>query len=425
MRYQNHAAVGRAPTTCRWFARLLVAGFAAAFWLPSLAAAADAPPKPNKKVSAALSAANQAIAAKNFALASAKIAEAQAIPKREPIDDYNIDESRIYLYQEQGGSPPELLAILEKSLQTPQFFSGDGVDRRQRAIIQVSYNTKQYSKAIDYCKRWLQAHPDDKPIMELLGNSYYLTQDYKGTLEVMQGLSALAEKLGEMPKESWLGLTLSANSYLQDTQGVIASYEKLLRYYPKRDYWQRYLSQITRGERSPAAMTQWFRLMYETDTLRSADEYVEFANLLVQDEASPAEALRVVQRGFERKTLGADDKSKAQHEALLASVQKKAIADQASLVAEEKLQRANSTAAADAGLGLAYFSQEKYDQAIASLERGLNKGGLKNPDRYRFALGIAHFSKGNREQSRVAFGAIPADSPLARPAHAWLLRTQN
>lgn len=106
---------------------------------------------------------------------------------------------------------------------------------------------------------------------------------------------------------------------------------------------------------------------------------------------------------------------------------KKTADDLASLPQYEKDVRASkaTTGQMEAGLGLAYFSNEMYDQAIEWLEAGLKKGGLKEPENYRMALGIAYLRKGKKDQARATFAAVQAGSPLAKAANLWTIRTYN
>jgi TolA-binding protein len=76
-------------------------------------------------------------------------------------------------------------------------------------------------------------------------------------------------------------------------------------------------------------------------------------------------------------------------------------------------------------LGLAYFSFGMNEQAVKALEEGFKKGGLKNSDDYRMVLGIAQLRTGQKESARTTFQSVPANSPFARVANLWAIRTYN
>jgi hypothetical protein len=396
--------------------------------MPAIGASKDkdkekepAPLQVSKKVGVLYNEASAAINAKQFDVAETKLKEAEAVDKKTPYDQFQIDELRAFSYAIQGINFPELLAIYERSLQTPEYFIGDAGKNRIKQIVGASYNAKEYGKAVEYGNRWLADHPDDAIVLNTLGNAYYLTKDHKNAYTTMTTLVGLAEKTPEPPKETWLRVALSSAASLEDEGLIASSYEKLLRYFPKEDDWARYLSRMTYKEKSEPVLLQWYRLYADVGALTRPDQYLDYAQLAT-DSASHSEAARVLQKGVDSKVLTTDV-----HKASLAAARKKADSERQQLGAEEKQVQASSssTGVMDAGLGLAYFSLEQYDKAVSSLDSGLKKGGLKNPDRYRMALGIAYFKKGDREQARSTFMAIPQDSPLAKAAAAWTVRTYN
>jgi TolA-binding protein len=66
-----------------------------------------------------------------------------------------------------------------------------------------------------------------------------------------------------------------------------------------------------------------------------------------------------------------------------------------------------------------------YEQAITALDAGIKKGGLKNIDDYRMAMGISQLRTGQKDAARAVFQSIPANSPFARVANLWAIRTYN
>jgi len=389
----------------------------------AIAAERDAK-KVSEKVGKPLKAAQEAIARKQFDLAFAKIREAQA-EKKTAFEEFQINESLAYLYSNEK-KYEEVGAIYEKSLEHPDFLAADQADARVKTVAQLAFQNKQYSKVSEYTKRWLRTHPNDQEMTVMLGNSYYMTKDYRQAREVMNGLIAQAEKNGEAPKEVWLQLVNTCSTELDDSAGIVAALEKLVRYYPKADYWERLLDRASRNERADRVMFQWFRLEFDAGAMKRDDQFMEYAQL-ASDANLYGEMLRVVETGFEKKILGADEKKKERHTRLLNTAKQKAQADKAQLPQLEKEAQASKveTGQLDAGLGLVYFGYEMYDQAILALERGIKKGGLKNVEDYKIALGIAQLHKGQKETARSTFRSIPASSPLAKVASMWALRTFN
>ena len=66
----------------------------------------------------------------------------------------------------------------------------------------------------------------------LLGQSYYLLNDYRDAATIMMGVANAAEKGGRTPDENWLQIVLSSQFKLDNKDGI-AEALKLVRYYPK------------------------------------------------------------------------------------------------------------------------------------------------------------------------------------------------
>lgn len=399
-------------------------------FLTTVAVAADKEPKApkvNQKVGLALQAAEAAIRAKDYDLAAAKIKEAEEVKKRTPFDDFKIDEYRAYLYSNQGVKFPEVIAIYEKSLTTPELLAPEAAELRLKQLTALYFNVQNYPKAIEYGKQWLTKHPDDQQIVVLVGKAHYLSKDYAGTLASMKTAIAQSEAAGKVPEEQWLQLVPSSASQLDDQASIVWGYEQLARYYPKPDYWNKLLDRALRAEMNNELGTLYvFRLMDDTAVLAKAENYQEYAQLAVE-KAYPGEALKVLESGFAKKVLGNDPKDKAAQQRLLEDVKRKATADRAQLPqAEKEAQSAKANSGQlTAGLGLAYFSLGMYPEAAQALDTGIKQGGLKNIDDYRMALGISQYRAGQKESARAQFQQVPAESPLGRVAKLWAIRTYN
>jgi len=380
--------------------------------------------KIGEKVGKPLSAALDAVQKKQFDVALAKIKEADAVEKKKPFEQFKIDETTAYLYASQQ-KDGEVAAVYEKMLQTPQFLDPKQYGGLVKQIAVSYFRAQQYDKSAEYSKLWLKDNPTDLDVVGLLGQTYYTQKDYKQAREQMMAATAAAEKSGQAPKEGWLQFWRASSIELGDDAGITTVYEKLVRYYPKADTWDRLLGRVSANERSDRVMFQWFRLMADVGALKRSDQYMEYTQLAL-DAAMPGEALKAVETGYEQKILGVEAKDKERHQRLLNKAKESVQADKAQLPQVEKeAQAAAATGGMVAGLGLAYFSYDQYDKAVESLENGIKKGGLKNPEEYKIALGISQMKRGNKDQARDTFKSVAVDSPLAKVASMWVLRTYN
>jgi hypothetical protein len=85
--------------------------------------------------------------------------------------------------------------------------------------------------------------------------------------------------------------------------------------------------------------------------------------------------------------------------------------------------RAKPTGDNDVKLGAAYLSYGELPKAVEALQRGITKGGVKNPDEAAILLGIAHLRAGNKPEAAKAFNMANKDATMTRIAKLWLLST--
>ncbi len=397
----------------------LGSGLATATLLPTLAVAADAAPSIGPKVGKPMKAAQDAMKAKNWAEALAKVKEAQAIEGKSAFEEYQINEFLGFILINQKDYTGAAAAF-EKNITSGQVPAAE-LNNKLKTVAQLTFQTKQYPKAIDYTSRYLKAVPGEPDMQMLLAQGYYLQKNYKSASEAALPAIVASERAGKKPDENWLLLMMRSNYELNDNAGIQTSLEKLVRHYPKPDYWDGLLSTMAKtGERNDRLTLGIYRLRLETGTLKRADDYIEMGQLAI-DAGVPGEAQQVVEAGFANKLLDVPE-SKARNERLLASAKKLVEADKATIANEAKAAQAAPTGQADVGVGQAFLSYGQYDQAIEALDRGIKKGSVKLPEEAQISLGIAYLKKGQKAQAQSAFKAVAGDSPWARLAGLWALR---
>jgi tetratricopeptide (TPR) repeat protein len=136
----------------------------------------------------------------------------------------------------------------------------------------------------------------------------------------------------------------------------------------------------------------------------------------------PGEADRVMQAGYQAGVFTTTDKTKAaRHTRLAEAAKNSAEADRRGLPSAEKDAQKAGTGQAQVALGLAYASFEQYDKAAAALAKGLQLGGLKDPDQTALSLGIANLKLGKQTEALKAFGQVKVDPGMVEVAHLWEL----
>jgi len=414
---------GRSVIRAGWLALLVPLALVAGAVLPGLAGAADAPKPPT--VSAALQKPLKAIqdllTAKKYSDAVAKLQEARALPVRTPYDNFVISQFSYQAYYATKDYDNAVKAMAE-SLDSGFIDAADSA-KLVRAIAQLNYQLKNYDKAIEYGTRSIKSGGADEEMYTLVGQAYYLNNDYKGTLGFMNSYVDELEKKGSAPKEQSLQIMLSACLKLQDDSCTTNALERLVVHYPKPEYWQNLILSIRKTSRGSDNTTLNIdRLAMEVDALSPGD-YADMAQMAFEA-GLPGEAQKVLEKGFANKVFP-EGREKEREVRLLESVKKLAATDKSQLASLESQTAAAKTGNPDVKLGIAYLTYDMYDKAVAAIQRGIAKGSLKNPDEAQIMLGVAQLRLKNREEAIKAFKGAKADPNLTRLAGLWALRAQQ
>ena len=404
-----------------------VAVVGASFVPATPAAAADDKskgPTVSRDLAKPLKAAQDALNAKKYPDAIAKLKEAEANPKKTPYDEHIINELSAVAYARTGN-----YAEAEKAFEAQVndgFLQQSEIPQRVKAVAQLNYQLKNYDKAIEYGNRAIKGGFADEDINIVVGQSYYLKGDWKGTLKFEEGLVDSDIKAGRTPKDQALQLILSSCVKMEDADCETKALEKLVAYYPKPDYWKQLLYTMAQDKatnQSDRTTLQLYRLMSEVDVLARPDEYTEMAQLAIE-QGSPGEAVKILEKGFQ-KGVFADQRTKDKNQRLLDSAKKTAATDEASLPKTEKDADASPTGDKDVGVGFAYLGYGQYDKASDLLSKGLSKGGVKSEPEARLLLGIAQLKAGHKDEAVKTFHAVKGDPSLERLANLWSLHAKQ
>jgi tetratricopeptide (TPR) repeat protein len=351
------------------------------------------------------------------ALAKAKEAQAQA---KSPFDTFKTYDILAYLNIKAGDYPAALRAF-------EQIIDSQYLEEAQRAqyvktMTQLYFQTKSYGKTVEFGQRWLKNSSGDIDAIVLVGQSYYLQKDCKNATRYMDQAIEASQHAGKPVKEVYFQIKLQCATDAKNSAGEIDALEDLVAHFPKKDYWNGLLTLLARDV-PDRTMLHFYRLKFDTDTLTSASDYEEMAQLAVEF-GYPGEAQTVLERGFATKVLE-NDKDVERHKRLLESSKKTADSDRKSLSMFDKEARNNKTGEADVKLGFAYLTYGDSAKAIEAIERGVGKGGVKNPAEAKIFLGMAYLKAKHADEAKKAFRDAKDDQLLGRIAKLWLLRAEQ
>jgi len=380
--------------------------------------------KPNvsAKLAKPLKAALDANNAKKFPEALAKIKEAEAINPKTPYDEYVINELSAFAYGRTNDLPNA-----EKSMEanmTSQYVPQSEIGERAKRLAIINYQLKNYDKAIEFGNKAIKGGENDEQTYTVVSQAYYLKNDFKNTKQFTEQYIDSEIKAGKTPKEDTLLLEQSSCAKLDDEDCITKTLEKLVTYHPKTEYWQNLVYSMFQSQgMNDRSLMNTYRLASEVDVLKKPEDYTEMAQLAIE-QGSPGEAQKILEKGFQ-KNVFTDPRSQDKNKRLLASAQKAADADKATLAKAGTEADAAATGDKSVGVGLAYLGYSQYDKAAEFLDKGLKKGSVKNEPEARLLLGIAQLKSGKKDDAMKSFKAVKGDANLERLANLWSLRAKQ
>ena len=180
----------------------------------------------SKALGKPLKAAQDAMTAKKYPEAIAKLKEAEAISGKTPWDEHLINEMYGYTYAHTNDFPDAAKAY-EATL-SDGFVDPADVPGRVRLLAQMYYQLKNYDKAIDFGTRAIKGGFDNEEIQTIVGQAYYLKNDYKGTIKFVDSWIDSSLKKGQTPKEQTINLVLSSCVKLEEAECTSKSLEAVL-----------------------------------------------------------------------------------------------------------------------------------------------------------------------------------------------------
>jgi hypothetical protein len=347
-----------------------------------------------------------------------KINEADAVGGKTAYESYLVQRMRVSAAAGVGDgatAATALDAVIASGHATPS-------ERIQmtEAVAVAYYRNKEYAKAAQWTQRFVKEGGNDPTMHQVLVQSYYLSNDCASVSRELQ--PATQVEGGHAPSEE--DLQLLANCYQRqgDKNGYAAAMEKLVTFYPKKDYWADLLSR-TQGKPgfSDRLDLDLYRLKLITGNLTAVNDYLEMAQLDLEA-GYPAEAKKVVDQGYSAKILGIGPEAARQQR--LRDLVTKSIADaQTSAAQHESDAQAAREGDALVNLGFAAVTDGKFDKGLALMEQGISKGNLKHPDDAKLRLGIAYLMAGKKPKGREVLRSVKGNDGTQDVARLWLIQS--
>jgi len=384
----------------------------------ALSGAASAQESLRPEVGKPLQAAQDLIKSGRYREALVKVHDAEAVGARNANETYLIERMRIAAAS--GAGDADTAARSFEALSSSGRVSGPDKLRMIESISGSYYRVGQYAKAMQWGQRYFREGGTSPAIRTMLIQSQYLSGDFAGATKELTAEIQSADRSGTPPPEDRLKLLLNAATRQGDNNAVVFAMERLVTYYPKKEYWVDLLSRMQRKPNfSDRLALDAYRLSLATGSMTLSADFMEMAQLALQADL-PTEGKQVVDKGFATGALGAGAEAE-RHKRLRDLVNKRLAEDQASRAADEKQAESAKTGDALVAVGMNLLFTGQTAKAVQLIQQGIAKGGLKRPEDAKLHLGIAQLTAGEKAKAQVTFKTVQGSDGTGDLARLWTL----
>ncbi|MEO8936628.1 MAG: hypothetical protein ABI277_16890 [Burkholderiaceae bacterium] len=363
-----------------------------------------------------LQAAQEALKAKRYADAAAKIREAEAVPGKTANEQVTIERMRAAVAAASGDIQGQIAVIGSGKLPPAEQI------RMIQSVAGQYYTQHDYASAATWTQRYLKDGGADPQMRSILVQSYYLAGDC-GSLARTVGATQ-GEDAGRPASEEQLQTLASCYLKAKDNTGYVGALEKLATFYPKKEYWADLLARVqtTKGF-SDRLQLDVYRLKLASGLMASTSDYMEMAQMALGDD-HPAEAKKIVDQGFTAKVLGAGgDVERQKRLADLAG--KRFNEGQAGLAKAEAGALSQRDGNDLVNVGYDYVGYGQAAKGLSLMEQGIKKGGLRRPEDAKLHLGVAYLQAGQKAKALQVFKTVGGTDGTADLARLWVLQARR
>lgn len=294
---------------------------------------------------------------------------------------------------------------LPEALETEAFYN----------LGQLYFVREDYQGAIEQLERWFKvvSNPTPKAYV-FLARAYYQTEQFGKALKPAQEVVDLVEKQGEVPKEDWY-LLLRAIHFEQNNYAAMAgALEKLVKHYPKKSYWVQLASiygELKQQDKRLSAM----EIAYRQNLLDEENELINLAQLFLQADV-PYKAARVLEKGMKDSII----KDNGDNLRLLSTAWSMARETEKAVPALTQAARISDTGELDVRLGQTYYQLDKWEEAVTSLRKGLEKGELDKAGTAYLLLGLSLYNLDRLDEATGTFRQAAKYDDSKDEARRWI-----
>lgn len=365
-----------------------------------------------------LQAAQELIKAGRYKEALARVRDADAVSGKSANESLMVERMRIAAASGAGDVDTAARAF-EVINASGKVSSADKI-RMIDSIAGSYYRAREYAKAMQWYQRYFKEGGTSSLNRNLMIQTQYLSGDLAGAAKELMAEIVATEKGGGVPPEDRINLLLNAAVKLKDINAETFALERLVSYYPKKEYWVTLLSRLqSKPNFSDRLVLDTYRLSLATGSMTAANDYSELAQLALQA-GSGAEAKQVVDKGFAAGVLGVGAQAD-RHKRLRALIDKRLAETNKTQADDEKAALAAKDGNDLVAIGMNLVYEGKKAQGLALMQQGIAKGGLKRPEDARLHLAIAQLVAGENAKALATLRTVSGNDGTGDLARLWAL----
>ncbi|WP_328579306.1 hypothetical protein [Ideonella sp. BN130291] len=369
-------------------------------------------------IAKALKAAADLMRAGKFKDAMAKVREADAVPGKTPAEQLTIERARGSAALGAGDYDTAARAF-EQVLASGKLPAGEEA-KIAEALAGAEYRAGHYAKSI----QWARKAGNSPAMRQLIVQASFQSGDFASVAKQMQADVSADEQAGRRPSDQDLQLLANAYQRLNNNAGFASTVEKLLAYYPKKEYWVDILSRLPRKPGfSDRFALDIYRLQIATGNMTKPNDFMEAAQLALQAGLA-SEGKRIVEKGFSTGVLGTGAEAERQKR-----LRDLALKQEAEATANIEKETAEAKAAKDGNglvkVGYQYVTMGQADKGLALIEEGIAKGSLKRPEDAKLRLGLAQIQAGKKAKGIQTLKSVQGTDGAADVARLWAIQANQ
>ena len=319
-------------------------------------------------------------------------------------------------------------------------------------LAQLNLVKENYAKGISLILQWMdEVETVTAQAWSLLGQAYFQQGNFKKAMSSMKTAISMSEEEGYKPKENWYVIVAACIGELKKEIGEknallqqLDIYEILVNLYPKKLYFIQLGGTYGQLGRERDYMIT-LKAAHSKDLLDKESEYLALAQLLLLNK-NPFWAAQVLVSGQKKITTyqetvkdkatgketkvdktGPVVKSNEKNLKLLADSWRMAQEIEKAIPILEQAAALSKDGKSYVLLGNLYLSEDKLNEAVDAIKKGLRKGKIDKLSQVHLTLGQAYFELQKFDSAKKEFriAARDKDKQIKTTANNWIKYTEN